>query len=165
MANYIWTTEADEFLTKNWHVMRVIDIAEKLGFSRDAVLRRARKLNIEKKPVDAMRPQYYQWSEEMDDNLKSHYQTKTNPELANILGVSTQAVLRRLKTLGLSRGNDGHTHYDWSYERTSQLVSKYSSGEELAKIAQTLGVSLQAVKRKTKALELEPRRKNTEKQR
>ena len=50
MANYNWTTEADEFLTKKWQGMRAIDIAEHLGFSRDAVLRRARKLNIEKKP-------------------------------------------------------------------------------------------------------------------
>lgn len=161
MANYDWTNNSDAFLTANWLEMRAIDIAEHLGCSRDAVLRRARNLNIAKKPVGGMRPQYYEWSKEMDEYLKVHYQTKTNAELAIILGVSKQAVMRRLKKLELSRGNDGHSHYDWNYERTSELILTYASGEKLAIIAKKLGVSLQAVKRKIKALELEPRRKKS----
>lgn len=161
MANYDWTKKADSFLTANWLEMRTIDIAEHLGCSRDAVLRRARNLNIAKKPVGGMRPQYYKWSKKMDDYLKANYQTKTNPELAAMLSVSKQAVIKRMKKLGLSRGNDGHSHYDWDYVRTCQLISAYSSGIELASIAEKLGVSLQAVKRKIKALELEPRRKKS----
>lgn len=161
MANFDWTKNADEFLTKQWLEMRVIDIAEHLGCSRDTVMRRARKLKIAKKPLGGMRPQYYEWSEEMDEYLRNHFQAQANPELAVILGVSKQAVMRRLKALGLSRGNNGHSHFDWNEERTCQLILAYSAGKELAKIAEELAVSLSAVKRKIKALELEPRRRKS----
>src|SRR5690606_16937365 len=105
MGIYKWTKEKDAYLEEAWFNMRVIDIAEKLGFSRDAILRRARKLKLMKKPTGENRPQYYDWTDEQDFILTKHYKTLSNDEMARMLGMSVQEEMRRMRKLGLSRGN------------------------------------------------------------
>ena len=149
-----WNNVSDTFLQCNWMEMRVIDIAEQLGVSKNVVMRRARKLGLDKKPVGGLRSQYYRWSIEMDAYLKANYMQLSNQELASHLVVSIQALMRRMKKLGLARSDAGHKHHKWVESEVTLLNSLFKSGEPISAIAEAVGVSTQTVKRKLKALGL-----------
>jgi hypothetical protein len=154
MNVYKWNDEKDAFLQKNWATKRVVDITETLGTSKYTILRRARKLGIEKKPVGGVRPQYYVWTDTMDIYLTESYVSHSNQELASYLVVSVQAIMRHMKKLNLFRNKDGHNHHNWLESELEQLTSLYGKGKKAAVIAKSLGVSVQTVKRKLKSLGL-----------
>jgi biotin operon repressor len=149
-----WTKEADALLIGEWLNLRVVDIAQELGISRDAILRRARKLGIEKKPLDGKRPQYYDWTTEKDAILTKQFKVRSNKALAQELGVSVQAVMHRMRKLGLSRGNDGTHHFQWTDESIATLLAFFGRGMTQQKIAEQLNISLAAVRRKIYSLGL-----------
>jgi len=158
MSKYEWPKEADAFLLEHWTQLRVIDIATKLGVSRDAVLRRARKLNIEKKPVGGMRPQYYKWTAEKEDYVRQHYHSHTNDDIAKKLDVSKQALMRKMTKLGLSRGFHGRKHHAWTAQDIALLHKQFYDNIPVDLIAEEIGVSVQTVKRKIKQLGLKRKR-------
>jgi hypothetical protein len=154
MNVYKWNDEKDAFLQKNWATKRVVDITETLGTSKYTILRRARKLGIEKKPVGGVRPQYYVWTDTMDIYLTESYVYHSNQELASYLEVSVQAIMRHMKKLNLFRNKGGHNHHNWLESELEQLTFLYGKGKKAAVIAKSLGVSVQTVKRKLKSLGL-----------
>ena len=159
MKLFKWTVERDQYLRDHWLKERVIDIAAHFNVSKHVIMRRARKLGIEKKPVDRRQPHHFNWTEAMDEYLKDNYQSSSNQELASYLNISVQGIMRRMKKLDLSRGRDGHTHFDWKDKDVLRLTTLFSDGIYIHDIADQFGVSKQTIKRKLKTLGLKRLRK------
>ena len=151
MTIFKWTTELDTKLREQWMQKRAIDIAQELGVSKYVVMRRVRKLGLPKKPIDRLLPNNYQWTESMEQHLKSNFLTHSNKELTSHLNVSIQALMRRMKKLGLSRGTDGFTHFKWKEDDIRRLTSLFNDGMQIEEMANEFGISKQTVKRKLKA--------------
>lgn len=162
MPNFKWTNENDEYLRTQWLNKRVVDIADDLGVSKHVIMRRARKLNIEKKDINRVQSQYYLWTDDMDEYLRSNYLAQSNQYIASRLNISIQALMRRMKKLRLSRGTDEYTHFKWQEEDINRLTALFDDGVMIHDIAEAFGISKQAVKRKLKALGLSRTAKNKE---
>jgi len=104
-----WTKEEIEYLKENYPKLPTFEIAKKLQKPINAIIKKAYKLGIKKKPevirrtISLSHKKYRYWSEEELEYLRKNYTQKPIEELSKKLGRSIQAIRSKASFLGLRR--------------------------------------------------------------
>ena len=94
-----WNEEKDDLLKELYgsDELTVVDIAEKFGISEDSITKRARILNIWKKPKKR-----YSLKPEDINFIRDRASSMSIVQIANELGISEDFVSRKIKELNLT---------------------------------------------------------------
>lgn len=96
-----WTDLEIAFLSDNYGIMPVDEIAERLGRQSNSVAHKASRLGLK-------RPE--RWTDDELQYLKAHYSDQTNQEIAGVIGRSKTAVDLKINKLGLVKSPYVYNH-------------------------------------------------------
>ncbi|MEP7220166.1 MAG: hypothetical protein ABI876_14680, partial [Bacteroidota bacterium] len=96
-----WTTEQDDVLRKQYQKMSVEELAEKLGRTRDAIIKRLAALDLRVNPARGKKPP--RWTSKEDATMRLLYRKLGSRELSKRLGRSVDAIQARARTLGVTK--------------------------------------------------------------
>lgn len=96
-----WTESELSFLSDNYGIMPVSEIAEKLGRPSNSVNHKASRLGLK-------RPE--RWTDDELQYLRSHYHDQTYQEIARVLGRSKASVDLKINKLGLVKSPYSYDH-------------------------------------------------------
>lgn len=96
----VWTTQMDGYLRRNYHHKTAADIAKKLCVSKPALLRRARKLNIDSKQSAGTALSRHYTSDEIA-YIRENFEALGIDEIAVRLHRSPEGVRRKANKIGL----------------------------------------------------------------
>lgn len=97
-----WQEWQCEYLRENYPHGNTNAIAAHLGFPPQRIRTKANELGVAKAP-GAKAKRTGKFTPQMDDALREHYATKTNAEIAEMLGMKRIEVAHRAMTLGLRK--------------------------------------------------------------
>lgn len=129
-----WTKKMDRYLKKHYHNKTASQIASELFISKTAVIRRAKKLNIESKTSagTSMRAAY---TPDETLFLEEHLKALGVEKVAELLGRSPEAIRIKANRLGLLTGTKFRPLRD--YER--ECIERYITSKTYKEIGQLIG--------------------------
>ncbi|WP_287832193.1 hypothetical protein [Idiomarina sp.] len=136
-----WTEEMDAYLVAHYHLKAASQIATELYTSKQAVLRRARKLGVKRKADSdsAERPTY---SAEEDAYIKGFIEQQGIEAVAEHLNRSVNAIRKRAQRLGVSTAS----HMKALTEKEQQYLEQNLGVKSYAEIGQVLNRNADAVR-------------------
>jgi hypothetical protein len=136
-----WTDEMDAYLVANYHSKPASQIATELQTSKQAVLRRARKLDVKRKTESdsAERPTY---SAEEDAYIKDFVVEQGIEAVAEHLNRSINAIRKRAQRLGVSTAS----HVKALTDEEQKYLEQNIGVKSYAEIGQVLNRNADAVR-------------------
>ena len=136
-----WTDEMDAYLVAHYHSKAASQIATELQTSKQAVLRRARKLDVKRKTDSdsAERPTY---SAEEDAYIKDSIEQQGIEAVAGHLNRSVNAIRKRAQRLGVSTAS----HVKALTEEEQKYLERNLGINSYAEIGQVLNRNADAVR-------------------
>ena len=152
MAKKPWTQEDEEFLRDHWMDMVPADIAKELGRSSASVSAMAQRLQLCKRREGNCPTRKNLWTPEQDAYIQSHWQERTDEELAAAVGHTVSSTMARRHKLGL-RFHESSKGPDWTDEEVNLMQDLWGT-YTIPQIAKRLNRSVHAVKVKSTRLGL-----------
>ena len=139
-TNSLWTKEEDDFLRQNYLAKTYKEIAEHLGRTEKACIKRANVLGIKKGRTDI-------WTKEEDEFLRQNYFAKSLKEMSKHLGRTENACVNRaVNVLGIKKKPNS-----WTQEEDEFLRQNYLT-KDCKEIAEHLGRTENACRKRANAL-------------
>jgi len=123
-----WTIEEDEFLRENYKTKTTKEIYIALNRPMKEISRRLMKLNL----TFGKSQRASRWTKEQEEIVRTNYLTKSDPEIAKLIGKTRYAVegYRHYKKLFKPKtGNEFGKRGKWK-ENEEEILKKYSVGQD-----------------------------------
>lgn len=133
-----YTTEEELEVLQYYGVLKISDLANRIGKTVSSVVAKAEELGI--------RGRVSKWTDEEVQILKSTYNGSNAAELADLLGRSHGAILQAAQIYGVAREMPRYDSFDRSY------IERHLGSQSTSEIADMLSRSKEAVE--TKAMRL-----------
>lgn len=133
-----YTAEEELEVLQYYGVMKISDLANKIGKSKFSVVAKAEELKLRYRSL--------KWTKEEIQILKSTYNGSNAAEIADLIGRSKEAVLQAARVHGIAKEMPRYDSFDKSY------IERHIGSQSTSEIADMLSRSKEAVE--TKAMRL-----------